>query len=228
MQKILESIPQNIKLIISSVLPLSIVLILFIIAVPFGISKISDIQTQIDTATRNKTILSQKLSLLQSLSATASQDSSTALSALPDSNTSLVAVSQIKNISSQNGISVSGIKAGSEIDDPSGASHVAVTFQATGSRAQIISFLKSIANMAPITLVDKIKINGIGGAEVADITIQSYWSAFPKNLPSLTTPITDLTPAEENVLSSISSLSQPTFLVVPPSEGNGKTDPFSK
>jgi len=224
----MQNIPENIKLIINSTLPLIVVIFLFLVAGPFGISKVTDLQSQIDLAQKNKTVLSQKLSLLQSVSGTVSQDSGTSLSALPDTNPSLIVVSEVKTIGSQDGVLVSGIKGGSEIDDPSGTSHVGISFNVAGERSQIITFLKDIANIAPITLVDKVKITGNNGSNIADVSINSYWSAFPKVLPTLTTPINDLTASEKNTLTKIGSLTQPTFLVIPPTEGAGKANPFGQ
>ena len=224
----MPKIPENIRLIISSVLPLIIVVILFILAGPFGFSKIVDLQNQIDLSKKDKAILSQKLALLQSVSATISQDTNTSLSALPDANPSLAVLSQVKSISAKDGVSLSGIKTSSPINDASGTLHVGITFQIAGGKSQILTFLKDIANIAPLSLIDKIKINQNGDSQLADVTLQSYWAPLPKILPTLTTPISDLTAEERDVITSISSLTQPTFLVVPPAEGSGKVDPFAQ
>lgn len=224
----MPKLSENINLTLKSVLPLIVVIILSFIAVPFGISKVTDLQGQINTLQNNKNILSQKLSLLQSISATVSQDSESALSAVPNTNTTLVAISQVKNISSQNGVSVSNIKAGSEVVDSIGTSHVAVSFRVAGSRSQILAFLKDVSNMAPIALVNIVKISGNNDSEAADITIESYWAPLPKTLPTLTSPINDLTANEKSVLTSVTSLIQPTFSIVPPTDGAGKTDPFTQ
>ena len=224
----MEKIPENIKLILKSTLPLIIVVILFIFVGPFGISKIVDLQDQIDAASKDKTILSQKLTLLQTVATTVSQESTKALSAMPDANTSLVAISQIKTVSSQDGVLVSGIKAASPVDDPSGTSHVGISFQLAGDKNQILTFLKDIANIAPLTLVDKIKITSAGTSEIANVTINSYWSSLPKTLPTLTTPINDLTAGEKKTLTTVDNLTQPSFSVITPTDGVGKTDPFSQ
>ncbi len=226
MQKAFENVPEKTKLIIKSVLPLVVILILFIVAGKFGISKIIEVQAQIAESERNRTILTQKLALLKSIAQTVAEDSGAAVSALPDKNPSLIVISQLKKIGAASGVIISGIKSASPVEDTAGISHVAISFEIAGDRSQMISFVKTITNIAPITLLDKIKINEGAGTTTADVSIKSYWAIFPKSLPTLTTPITDLTPAEKKTLQDVSGLTQPDFVEIPPSEGGGKTDPF--
>ena len=92
----------------------------------------------------------------------------------------------------------------------------------------MLEFLKSIDTIAPITLVDKIKINEVGGTTRAEVSVKSFFAALPTKLPSLTEPLRDLTEAERETLSKISALTQPPFTDIPPSQGEGKIDPFAE
>ncbi|HTK03504.1 MAG TPA: GspMb/PilO family protein [Alphaproteobacteria bacterium] len=220
--------PKNFKLILNSTLPLIVVIILFLLVGKFGISKILEIQSQISDTRTRQTVLTQKLSLLQNLSETVSTGSNVSLSALPDTNPALLVVSQLKNISSASGVTLSGLKSGAEVLDPSGISKVGISFNVTGTRDTIIAFLKTIQDIAPITVVDKVKINQAGEETTASVTVQSFWADLPKTLPKLDQPITDLTEAEKKTLTDIENLIQPNFADVAPSETSGKEDPFSR
>lgn len=227
MQKYLANISGNMKSVITSILPLTIVIILFVIVGQFGIGKVIDIRNQISKAEKDLNVLNQKISLLQSFSGTISENSKVSFIALPDTNPSLTVMSQIKIVSSMFGVLISGNKSGAPIDESNGMSHVDISFQVTGSRSQVFLFLKSLSSIAPIIIIDKIKISEGAGIVRADTTIRSYWSALPKTLPTLTSPITDLTPAEKEILNSITTLTQPAFVSVPAQDSVGKTDPFN-
>lgn len=228
MQKLLSNLPENVKLVISSLSPLIIVGILFALVGQFGISKVVDVRNQIAKAEKDQAILTQKLTLLKSISGTINESTRTSLAVLPDTNPSLIMMSQLKIISSSNSVLISGVKSGTPINDSSGLFHVDISFQVSGTRSQVISFLNNISLIAPITIVDKVKITESAGAVRADVTTKSYWSSLPKTLPVMTSPITDLTTAEKKIVTDIGSLTQPTFVNVPSSSESGKIDPFSK
>jgi hypothetical protein len=193
----------------------------------FGISKVLELRGQIDAAQTQKNVLTQKLDILQNVNSTLGTAPDLATSALPAGNPSLLTISQLKTLAITNGIILTGIKAGTEIADPSGLSRNDVSFEATGTREQVLAFLKGINTFAPINVVDTIKMNEQSGLTKATTTVKSFWSPLPTKLPSVTQAISDLTPDERVILSSVTSLTQPTFLALPPANTAGKTDPFS-
>ena len=227
MQNLLSKLPGNIRMILISVLPLAVTGILFLVVGQFGISKISQVRDQTTKSQQDEATLSQKLTLLSDLSEIASTGSDLSATALPDSNPALTVISQIKNLAVQHGVIISSTKSGAEIKDNSGLSRVDVTFDADAGRSQIFAFVEGIELLAPITLVDKIKINELGGVARATVSVKSFWAAFPKTLPALNQPLSDLTSSEKKTLGDISKLTQPGFINIPPSEISGKPDPFS-
>ena len=122
---------------------------------------------------------------------------------------------------------MTNIKGGSEIKDPNGFSRVDITFDALGVRPQIMAFAESISMIAPLTLLDKIKINESGGGVRANIQVKSYWSELPKSLPSTTDQLSTLTNDEKNLIVEIAKLNQPLFIELPASVGSGKSEPFN-
>jgi Tfp pilus assembly protein PilO len=221
-----KNIPENIKLMLRSTLPLFVVIILFVMVAKFGFGKISGLRQEIARSQKDSVILSQKLDLLRTVAETVSTGSQVAIVTLPATNPSLTVSSQLKNLAFQNSVVITNLKSGSEVQDPSGLSRVNVSFDVIGGRTQIIGFIKSIEKIAPITMVDKIKLTESSAETRANVSVKSFWAPLPTKLPALTDQISDLTPDELNTLNEISKFIQPTFTEVPASETEGKADPF--
>lgn len=215
------------KQVISAVLPLVIVLFLSFVVGQFGLGKISGIRLQIARVQKEVAILNDKLNLLRSVSGEAQKEASVVTVALPESNPSLVVLTQLKVLAAKNSISLSGIKSGGEVSDSSGLQRVDISFDAEGSQNQMLSFMKDVKVIAPLTLIDRVKMNASGGVARAGISVKSFWSPLPKELPPLTTQITGLTSDERKLLTDVSGLALPPFSEVPVSENAGKSDPFS-
>jgi len=227
LNNLLKDIPENIKIIIASVAPLLIVLILFLVVGNFGLSQVRGIMSKISDAGKTQNILTEKLNLLQAVSTTLGNAPDVATTALPSANSALTAISQLKNLGFSNSIVLTNVKAGSETVDPSGLSKVDITFEIAGPRSQIVAFVKSIPGVAPVILVDSVKLNESQGTARATIGVKTFWAPLPATLPTVSTALTDLTADEKKTLTTISSLTQPVFLVLPPASGGGKADPFS-
>jgi len=186
------------------------------------------VRAQIGAAQVDEVTLTQKLSVLQTVSPTAATGANVVVSAVPDANPALAVISQLKILASGNGIILSAIKVATGAVNPSGLNNVDISFTAVGTRLQIFSFLEATAQIAPITIADKVRMAESAGAVRADISVKSYWADFPKTIPSVTQPITDLTPPERETLAKTSALTQPTFLQVSPSQGNVNPNPFGQ
>ncbi len=222
-----KKLPENVRLILNSLVPLIIVLVLFVLIGQFAFGKISEVRNKITKSQKDQLILVQKLDLLKTLGSTASSSIESVSNALPETNPSLAVISQIKNLAVQNGVVVANVKGGAEVKDNSGLSRADISFEVFGPRIQIILLAKTVSQIAPVTLMDKIKISENAGSARANISVRSFWAPFPTKLPALTEAITDLTADEKKTLGLTVNLIQPQFTEFPPSEGGGKADPFS-
>lgn len=205
--------------------PLVAIVLLFILVGNFGAGKVSEIRASVAKEKKNVTILSQKLSLLNEVTESVSS-ASLASTALPEKNPALAAISQLKSLAVTQNTLISKIKSGSAGKDKSGISKVDITFDLEGQRSQVFQFLTAIENIAPISRVEKVKLNEIAGATRATITIKSYFAELPTKLPALTDAVNDLTADEKKTLSEVTGLTQPNFVSLPASQGGGKPDPF--
>jgi hypothetical protein len=228
MNKLLKGLPENIRQTIKAGFPLFIVIILFIYAGNYSFSKAVDLKSKIKSAQKSETILAQKLNVLQTISATAESGARIASLAVPATNPSLSTTSQLRNLAGVNGIIISAIKSSIGSAGTSGLNQTTVSFNVDGPRAQVFRFLSDIGKIAPISLVDKIRITENAGVVMAEISVKSFWADFPKTIPSLTTPISDLTSAEKETLTKILGLTQPSFAEVVSSQASINPNPFGQ
>ncbi len=229
MQNKSKSLPESLKQTVVAGVPLLVVIILFAVVGNFGISKLKSVQSEIKSAQVIEKTLTQKLDLLKSISQEVSK-AGLVNSALPSANPALAVIGQLKNIAITNTVILSGIKSTASTTDTSGLNNASVSFNVTGARTQVFSFLNDLAKIAPIITIGTIKITEEAGATVADIGVRSYWADLPKTIPSLTAPIEDLTPDEKKILSNVSNLIQPSFSQVQlsPSQADINPNPFGQ
>jgi len=217
----------DLKILTKVGVPLLITIIVFFLVLKFGIAKASEVRAKVSETEQMQTILDQKLNLLQEVEGNVLSSSNNALLALPAENPSLAVISQLKKLSSENVIFLSSIKTSGEIADKNGLKRVDVSFDLEGPRAQVIDFLQRIERLAPITSVDKVKLNESGGIARGSIVVKSFWSDLPEKLPAVGERIADLTADEEQAISQISQFIKPVFIEVPPSTSAGREDPFN-
>ena len=228
MSNLTKGLPVSVKQTLIAALPLVIVAVLFALVGNFGISKVQDIGSQIKSAESDQAALNQKLSVLQTLSSLAASGTGPAVSALPDKNPALLAISQLKFIASEDGVTLSQLTAGGGVGGETGLSVTGISFSAEGTRSQIISFLTDTAKVAPLIVLSSFKISENGVEVKTDITAKSFWAGLPKTIPPVTQAISDLTDAEKETLARITNLTQPTFIQVTPSTGNINPSPFGQ
>jgi len=209
-------------------IPLVIIIILFSATAKFGLAKISEVRSKISQAQREERVLSQKLSVLSDVEVGVSNDSSLVSSTIPNRNPSLIVASQIKVEAGLLGLTPLNIKSGTGIEDKSGLSRVDVNFDIEGQRSTVLEFLKKIEGFAPITLVEKVKLNEVGGVARAQVTVKTFFAELPKKLPALGEALNDLTSDEKKILTEASGLRQPLFVNFSASTPGERPDPFSQ
>ena len=217
MQNAFKSIPENIRQPFVAALPLLIALVLFLVVGKFGYSKVVEVRSKIAESQKIEKTLTQKLNLLQALAIDTLQKSGYATSAVPDANPSLSTISQLKMLAATNGVIISGIKSNLGTTDAGGLNESVVSFSLEGPKSQIFAFLTGLASFSPITIADRVKFSELAGVMKADLSVKSYWASFPKTIPSVTAPITDLTADEKARLAKVSALTQPVFVTINPS-----------
>ena len=219
-------ITPNIRVFIPPLLFLGILIIISILAARVGFARIGSQREELAGARRNENILSQKESVLRELQTDVPGYAQTAATVLPEKNPALILISQLKTLSAPQGLILGNFKVGSEIGGEGAIATVDVTFAVDGSFAQVVEFIGAIARIAPLSNLEKAKINQSLGAARADVTVRAFFSPFPQQLPALTEPQRNLTDEEKDTLSRLASLTLPPFIELAPLPGVIRENPF--
>ena len=201
---------------------------LFIFSLQFGYKKINDLRSKISQAKKDVTVLRQKIDILEEIGNDSLFFSDLSLNALPETNPSLIVISQLKKLANDNGVIFFNTKTGLEMPDKPETKKVSVSFEIEGPREFVTQFLRSIKNISPLTLIEKIKISEPLDITQAEVSVEVFWASLPKKLPALLEAIEGLTVEEKETLDSLSSLIQPAFFVLPPAKDEFREDPFSQ
>jgi len=205
-----------------------IVILMYIFAGQFIYQKVTGVRDQQELSKQEEQNLRLKLAVLNDTQNTVAGFSEDVVIALPQSNPTLVAFSQIKNIALQNQILLSNMNVGAEIVD-AGVSKVIMSFDADGNTAALIAFLRALESIAPINKLEKLKVTASAEAARASVSIGFFWSALPKQITTVGEGVTTLTADEQATLQTLAGLTQPEFSenveAVPATEG--RADPFT-
>ncbi len=213
-------------IVIRAVVPLLVIIVLFVFLGKIGFGKISEIRSQIASARHDQAVLTEKLDILRTVAVNGVQDSNIATNSLPDSNPTLLAMSQLKTLAAGSGLLLRSLKSSSVVTSEQQLNSVLLEFNITGTKSGIETFLSDIRTFSPISVLDSAKVTQSGDILMATITVRSFWAPFPSKLPSTIEEFSDLTPDEKETLANLSALTQPSFVTLPPPSESVKQDPF--
>lgn len=218
-------IPANVQLFLVPLGLLVVLIILSVLAVKIGFSRIGAQREELSAARKNESILSQKESVLSSVQGTIPTYVKTVAASLPEKNPALSMTSQLRSLALTNQLILENIKVGSSVTTGE-LSAVDISFSLEGAVPQVVSYLNSIKDMAPVSTVEKAKINQSSLGTRADVTVKVYFSPFPTKLPSLTEPVKELSQEEKGTLLKLSALSLPIFTELQAQPGTLRENPF--
>jgi hypothetical protein len=220
-------IPQKMRIMLLPLALLLAMITLSIIVFKVGVAKISTQRAELQKATKNETILTQKQQVLQTLEDNILSYTDTAIVAMPDKNSSLIALSQLKTLAERNALSLSEIKIGSKTSDKSGTFKTTILFEVEGALFQVLNYLISTKSFAPLSVVNRVDITQAGGVIRASVSLTVFWVPLPTKLPAISEPVTELSANEINLITELSSLEQPLFTQISPAAPSARIDPFS-
>ncbi len=220
-------IPASINTIVAPLFLLLALIILSALALKVGLSRLSLQSDQLSETSKDENVLKTKEGLLREVQTSVLSQADLTVSAVPPKNPVLAVVSQLKNLSLAGGITLSNMKAGSGSKEQGGLSTVEISFDAEGTFASVLAFIRAISSFSPLTTVEKVSLTQTAGAARATISLRSFWAAFPEKIPSLTEPISALSEEEKKTLSKIQSLIPVPFTQVSPTGPAQRSDPFS-
>ena len=222
------NLPPDIKIIIVPIASLLALLVLGYLLLSLGLTKILDQQKQIGDMEKEVTVLDQKSTILSNITPTIAQNANQFSFALPAEDPAPMVFSQFKVLASTTGVAVGSLSS-HPVTKADTLPETNIIVEVTGPLPGVFSFLTGLKDIAPLVVVDSVTLsqdkdsNGM----IADITVNSFWSAYPATIPASSDPITDLSSSEKDMITEIATYKTPEFTELTPTEpSSSRSNPF--
>jgi Tfp pilus assembly protein PilO len=202
--------------------------VLFLISIRVGLPRIVEQRRSLKILQDKAETLEEKRSRLEELRVEYTSQVDPVATAFPDKLPSLLIVSQTRKSASEKDLEISEVDA--RLDDKyefKGNEAIVISFTVAGDFEEILDFILSTKNLAPITTLEEIELSNREDNAEAEVKIAGYWSPYPQTLPAVDEPIDEITPEEKLILNRIAALTQPEFFDVPALPPSDRSNPFS-
>jgi Tfp pilus assembly protein PilO len=210
--------------------PLSFVVLIiamFIALFRIGTSQITLLRNNLDELKAENAKLNTKYNILSSVTRNKTEDSQLYTIAVPNQSSSLFAFSQIKKIAVEKNMLISNLRSSSSSELEGNISASSISFSIDGTYEESFEFLKAISKTMPIMNITKIEFSQTADLLNTNVTLNVYSAPLPKVIPSLTSAVTALTPAENELINELSTYRAPEFVQLIPQENEVKDEPFN-
>lgn len=213
------------------VLPVVIIWILVLITLVFGkpiLGRIGVLRAEIASAESEVEKLSDKLTTLQEISAIIIPYSERAVVALPHINSGYLVLAQIRSEAAELEVSLNNISLNSTDQSMEDLDEIDVSFEAAGNLESVSTFVENLSFLLPVMNFKSVEIEERQGYVEAGVSLVSYWSPFPKELPPVTEPVSSLSSQEIKILNNLSVYNEPELgQSLSPVGGYIREDPFT-
>ncbi len=222
----MKQITKDIKVLLPRILIILAIIVLVALSTRFILDKLNSGQAEEDTAKSEEADLTRKFKSLSALQGENFPTGSVS-AAIPNDNSSFLAISQLEQVAAENSVILSSTRVGPE-SSGSGTFHSDINLEVEAPFAKIAAFVKSISQVAPLMRVKSVKSLQVKETNQATIIVATYWAPFPTQLPPISKELLGPTDAEQEMLTKLSSLKKPAFeQTVTPQPPTSRVDPFS-
>jgi hypothetical protein len=176
--------------------------------------------------------LEQRNNALSSLSPSVIAASKQIATVLPAENSVLLVTSQVRTTAVANKVTIKTLTTSSisdQTDPQAGSTQVGLIVE--GSSSSVLDFLTSLTTQAPLIELGGVNFVTNPTTTIAQVTLNSYWSPVPTQLPAITESISALTPEETTLLTQLSAFTSPVINSDTPDSSSSaiivNTAPFS-
>jgi hypothetical protein len=201
----------NLRAVALPLLFLAVLIILIVFVVNTGFKKVSEVRSKLTESKRQEATLTSKLETLQRGEESFKAFSDLSAVAIPEKNPAAVVSSQVKTLAASAGVVIGRIAIQGSGGSGEGPKEMGVEIIAQGELAGVLSFLASLNSFLPLTEISEVSFSQSEGQVGAQAKITSFFAPFPESLPTLTSPISDLTQEEKDLLGRFAGYSQPIF-----------------
>jgi Tfp pilus assembly protein PilO len=201
----------ELKPLVTPVFSLVLLLLVAFFAGKAIFANIQKLNSKLDETQKTLEVLKSNTDLIETFQPQAKDLSNAASLALPENNSSLSLLSQLKTEAAERSLIINKLKIGT-VQEEDGIAKVVLNFEVEGDLGQIISFTQEISNLSPINRVEKIKLSSQGVIARANLTVDSFWASFPKTIPDITKAKSGFSAAEQELLVELLKLKSPQFV----------------
>lgn len=228
MTKILE----NIKTITAPLLMLFALIVLYFVLYSQGFKRIIKFYGQYQTLNKQKETMALKLEELKKLDSTLLSKSDTVVIALPQSNDSSVALSNVRNVFSDSEIIVSKINLNSNEAEEKESAKEKLSYSIIDLELSLTDFedllisLDRIYSSLPLIIVNSAELTKSNIDIKGKISLSNYWSQIPTVIPDIKEPIVKLSESEIKFLNEISTFETFQSSEFETTRDDGRVNPF--
>jgi hypothetical protein len=210
-------------------LPISIILVLSILiylSVSRGYLQINQKLDELKSMQSTEGILEHKVEVLRNVQQGVLGNAETTLVVLPEDNSALFSIAQIKKFLPQDAqITKIEVSASEEDND---VRRTKIRLEADFLNiGDITPFIRQVRDAAPLTTVDGVKLSDSQGLKNAEITFFAYWSEFPEKVPPITKPVVELNDDDQKTLFTLSNYQTPEFTTLEVGQTTDRQNPFN-
>lgn len=222
-------LPPNISVLFVPVVVFLFVITLFVMVLNKGYFQINTEIENLKTSQNKEKSLKDKLDKLKDVSPGTLDASNSVVVALPDKNSGLLLISQVRLFSNKNSLVLKKVELNQASEVSEGLSKMELSGEfEISDYPSLVSLLKDMKSSAPISSIDKLNVK-LSKENIfeAEVDFSSYWGDLPKQLPDITEPFQKLTSEEEDLLNKITKLNRPEFTILPPTSPGQRENPFN-
>lgn len=210
-------------------LPTTIIIVLSVIiyiSLSKGYLQINQKWEELKGMQSTQGILEHKVEVLRSVQQGILGNAETTLIVLPEDNSVLFSISQIKKFLPQEA-QITSIDVNSAEDD-NNVKRTKITLDVDFLNVgDITGYVRHVRDAAPLTSVDGIKLSDSQGLKKVEITFFAYWSEFPEKVPPITKPIVELNDSDQKLLFSLLNYEAPEFTTIEVGQTTDRQNPFN-
>lgn len=190
------------------------------------INKMKDQKAKLDKARQNEKILEEKQRVLSEFDAITTDEVSFLAGVLPDKNSSLLMLSQIKKAAQKYNVTLMNLSINPSLGASGGLQKTDIQFDADGSFNNVLAFTKSLEDYSPVKTTSQVRFINASGQTRVEISFSVYSSDYPTKIPSITEPVKSLSSQEQQLLTDLTNLIIPTFADLEPQVPSTRNNPF--
>lgn len=199
----------------------------------FLIGRINSVRTEAEQIHIKSKSLESRIATLQAAASSVRELVDTAAIAIPEKNPSILITRQLREKAKESGVTLDDytITSGGVLET-STMENYEVSFKATGENYTVVSgFVIRLGSLLPLINLSSVSVrqSSTGSNIEANIRLVAYSAPYPEALPSLDTPLSGLSPMEQESLNTLELFDIPTFSATPPqsTEIVPRQNPFS-